>query len=273
MLPTLNEVVQASSVWFVTIFSIFVFFLMEKRWPKFANVNHVAGRGRAIIVLAGLTLALGLFFQKHVQSGLISALVPLQITSIAKWSVADWLVIAVSFLVLDFLHYAMHRIAHRLPVLWRLHSIHHSDKHVTALTGLLHHPLEFLPTALFVLFFAVVLGLPVLLYIIYGFAAALHNAFSHSEIALPLWLDRLLRVVIITPDMHRTHHSVDMAEGNSNFGAILSVWDWLFGTYTHHPATGEANLAMGLSPADGPESFTVKHMLLHPFKLRQKAKK
>lgn len=266
----ISELIQASSGWLLTVAAIVILLPLERRWPKLAKDSRSPSRNRVILALALASLALALLFQQHVQTGLISALVPMQITSIAKWPVSDWVVVVVSFLLLDLLHYLTHRLGHLVPTLWRLHSIHHSDKHVTALTGLLHHPLEFIPVALFVLFFSVVLGLPILVYIMYGFAAALHNAFSHSEVALPVWLDRSMRWLVITPDMHRTHHSIDMAEGNSNFGAILSVWDWLFGTYTHSPATGEENLVMGLEPLHGPRSFSVLGLLAHPFRSRKK---
>lgn len=264
-MESLNLLVQASSATLLTIAAVLVLVPFERMWPRLALNRRWSGRRRAILAVALATTVLVLVFQQNIQTGLIRAMVPLQITSIAKWPVPDWLVIVLSFVLLDFLNYLMHNISHRLPVLWRLHSVHHADKHVTALTGLLHHPLEFIPVAIFVLFFAVVLGVPVLLYVFYGFAAALHNAFSHSEIALPVKLDKALRNFIITPDMHRTHHSVVVAEGNSNFGTILSIWDRMFGTYTQHPGTGEANLAMGLSASEAPRSFTPSGLLAHPF--------
>ena len=256
------------STWLLTVAAIMALAPLEKLWPRLVHNRREPGRLNTIVAISFISLATALFYQHFLQTAFIGFLLPLQVISIAKWPVPDWLVVVLSILVLDFLYYLSHVLGHRIPLLWRFHAIHHSDRHVTAASGLLHHPLEFVPVVVIVMFFTIVLGLPVIIFIAYGFAAAAHNAFSHSEVSLPRWLDQSLRWLIVTPDMHRTHHSIEMAEGNSNFGAIFSIWDWIFRTYTHKPNAGESELEMGLPPSEGPRRFSTFELLWHPFRKR-----
>jgi sterol desaturase/sphingolipid hydroxylase (fatty acid hydroxylase superfamily) len=137
---------------------------------------------------------------------------------------------------------------------------------VTAFSALLHHPFEQIYSALFITGFAVVLGVPVLILVYYGLVLAVHAVFSHANLVLPSWLDRFVRLAFVTPDVHRTHHSQDMSEGNSNFGAVLTLWDRLFGTYVDQPREALADLSMGL-PANGkPARFSAKELLLLPLR-------
>ena len=100
------------------------------------------------------------------------------------------------------------------------------------------------------------------------FFAVIHGVLSHADIRIPASIDRVLRLVLVTPDSHRTHHSIDMREGNSNFGIVLTVWDRLFGTYVDQPKTGVSELMMGLPPSESPKGFTVSALFLHPFQRR-----
>jgi sterol desaturase/sphingolipid hydroxylase (fatty acid hydroxylase superfamily) len=179
------------------------------------------------------------------------------------------LIFALSFLLIDLLTYASHRISHSASVLWRFHKIHHADEHVTAISAFLHHPLENIINFVIMLLICVIVGIPILALVIYGFVASAHNAFSHANISLPKWLDDLLRMIFVTPDVHRTHHSVLQAEGNSNFGQIFSIWDRLLGTYLAKPSVPETALVMGLPPSEKPDYFAVLSLLAVPFKARR----
>jgi sterol desaturase/sphingolipid hydroxylase (fatty acid hydroxylase superfamily) len=117
----------------------------------------------------------------------------------------------------------------------------------------------------FLLFLYVLLGVPVVVAIIYGLVYSVHNAFSHADIALPRGVDRWLRWVVVTPDLHRTHHSTDMREGNANFGQVFTIWDRLLGTYVDRPALPEGELRMGLPEAARPASFRALTLLAYPF--------
>lgn len=157
-----------------------------------------------------------------------------------------WLLVLVSFLLIDLVGYLTHALFHGVPWLWRLHSVHHSDGILDASTGIRHHPFEAIAAAFVQLMVISVLGLPLLVVLAYGVVASLWQFFSHANIALPEKLDRLVRLVLVTPGMHRVHHSVLMSEGNSNFGMVLSIWDRLFGTYRRRPAVEQKDMALGI---------------------------
>jgi sterol desaturase/sphingolipid hydroxylase (fatty acid hydroxylase superfamily) len=154
---------------------------------------------------------------------------------------------------------------HKIHVLWRIHAIHHSDEKVSALTGLLHHPAEALVSYFLILVLGILVGLPMVALVIYGFVSALHNAFVHADVTLPKRLDRILRTVIVTPSMHRTHHLASAREGDSNFGQIFSIWDRIFRT-----CVSDADLSgkLGLPSPERPKSFTVLGLMAHPFERR-----
>lgn len=167
-----------------------------------------------------------------------------------------WLLVVVSFLLIDLLAYLTHALFHGAPWLWRLHRAHHSDQVVDASTGGRHHPVEALVNAALQLMILAVLGVPLLVVLGYGLIAALWQFVTHAEVRLPEGIDRALRLVVVTPGMHRVHHSVRMDEGNSNFGMVLSVWDRLFGTYRRRAAAERAGMALGVEGGDGATSLT-----------------
>src|SRR5690348_5190633 len=202
-----------------------------------------------ILSFAALTIVTTIVLQYAVQERLIAAFAPLRVFNLGRLPLPDWAIFVLSFLLVDLLNYVFHWLSHAVPMLWRLHAIHHSDEHVTAVTGQLHHPLELVASYVFLIFVYVLIGMPILAAIIYGLVYAVHNAFAHADIALPARLDRALRWVLVTPDLHRTHHSRDLREGNSNFGQVFTVWDRLFGTYIDRPSLPEAELRMGLPEA------------------------
>ena len=150
--------------------------------------------------------------------------------------------------------------------MWALHSIHHSDKHVTAATSLLHHPLETLVVYILTLFVLVVLGISVQVILAYAVLSMLHNAFSHANIHIPESVDRVLRFVIVTPDMHRVHHSVLPAETNSNYGFNLAIWDRLFRTYRAQPLAGHSRMTIGVPAFRDVAEARIDRLLTQPFR-------
>ena len=241
-------------------------------WPFERFVPRIVGSNettRRIITIAAITLIGIVVTQAYAwwaQNSVIHVFVQLKLFSIAKLPIPDWLLILISFLVLDFLYFLSHLILHYVPPLWRLHKIYHADEHVTAFSSLLHHPFESLFVALFITGFVVVLGVPVLVYLNFGLALALHAVVAHANVALPTQLDRKLRILFVTPDVHRTHHSQSITEGNSNFGAMFTIWDRLFGTYVDQPQEPVGELSMGLPQKSKPTAFNVKELLLFPFR-------
>jgi sterol desaturase/sphingolipid hydroxylase (fatty acid hydroxylase superfamily) len=258
------------SYWLFTMLTALLLLPLERWFPRILNRNAQGGRFVPIFAVALAALCASLFIQFYLQPSLVSFFLGLKFISIAKLPLDATLVFAASFLLLDFISYLQHVVSHYVTLFWRVHAVHHADEHVTAVSGLLHHPLEILLSAVFLLFFTVVLGIPVLVFVIYGACMAVHSALIHADVALPRRLDRALRWLIVTPDVHRTHHSIQRREGNSNFGQMFTVWDRLFGTYVDRPAATEAMLVMGLPDGEKPIAFSVAGLLLHPFQRRRR---
>ncbi|WP_424982798.1 sterol desaturase family protein [Maritalea sp. S77] len=250
--------------WILIIALILFFLPLERFFPKVTR-NVALSRLFAVLSLAVCTQLTIWLFKTYFYVDLITLFLNLQIYSISRAEIPTAAIYLICFLVLDLTVYVYHVLSHKILPLWKLHSIHHADETVDASTGVLHHPFETIGSFLLTLAIAIAFGFPVLSLIIYAGVGTLHNMFAHANITLPSALDRVLRLVIVTPDMHRTHHSIDMREGNSNFGQVFSFWDRLFGTYIAVPKSGEANLIMGLPDSEKPKSFTLHGLLLHPF--------
>ena len=264
-MPRIEDILIAELPTLIALAAILVFALFELAFPRMRARPVWQEHLPPIAIFAVLTIATTVALQHGAQDRLVAAFLPLKVLSIARLPIPAPVLFVLSFLLIDFLNYAFHRLSHAVPALWRLHAIHHADEHVTAITGQLHHPLEVVANYVFLLFLYVVLGVPVIVAIIYGLVFALHNTFAHADIALPGRLDGWLRWVVVTPDLHRTHHSIDLREGNSNFGQIFTIWDRLLGTYVDHPSVPEANLIMGLPGRARPAGFRTSALLAYPF--------
>ena len=153
---------------------------------------------------------------------------------------------ALAFLALDCVIYWQHRLFHRIPAFWRLHRMHHSDIEFDATTGLRFHPVEILVSMLIKIGTVVALGAPAVAVILFEVVLNGTSMFNHSNLRLPLALDRALRTVLVTPDMHRVHHSTHRREHDSNYGFNLTWWDHLFRSYTDQPAEGHTGMRIGL---------------------------
>jgi sterol desaturase/sphingolipid hydroxylase (fatty acid hydroxylase superfamily) len=148
------------------------------------------------------------------------------------WPIADALASFVAgFLLLDFLQYAVHRCQHAVPFLWRFHALHHSDPDVDVTTSVRHHPIEYLIATAVYWLTVLVLGIPAMVVLSHALAVFAAASLTHGNISLPEWLERLLRPVLITLDLHLVHHSIEFSREAWNYGAVLSIWDRLFGTY------------------------------------------
>lgn len=172
------------------------------------------------------------------------------------------LAIVLSVIALDFIIYLQHVLVHAVPVLWRLHRVHHADPDIDVTTGLRFHPIEIVLSLLIKFAAIVVLGAPVIAVVIFEILLNAGAMFNHANVRLPLGLDKLLRWVIVTPDMHRIHHSVEDDEANSNFGFNLTWWDRLFGTYTVEPRNGHDGMKIGIHYYNDPKQVSWLHGLL-----------
>ena len=167
-------------------------------------------------------------------------------------------------LLLDLAIYFQHRLMHAVPVLWRLHRMHHSDLDFDASTGLRFHPLEIVVSMLIKMGLVAVLGASMVAVVIFEVLLNATSIFNHANLRLPEPFDRGLRRLVVTPDMHRVHHSVHVAETDSNFGFNFPWWDRLFGTYRPQPAAGHDRMVIGLPEFRDPRDQRLWQLLLQP---------
>ena len=178
----------------------------------------------------------------------------------------DWVAILAAVLLLDLTIYGQHVTFHAVPWLWRLHRMHHADLEFDVTTGLRFHPGEIVLSMLIKLAAVLVLGAPPLAVLVFEVVLNATSMFNHGNVRLPSRLDRGLRLVIVTPEMHRVHHSIDRRETDSNFGFNLPWWDRLFGTYRAQPALGHTRMVLGIDRFRDPRELWLHRMLVQPLR-------
>ena len=180
-------------------------------------------------------------------------------------AVPAWLALSASVIILDAVIYLQHVMFHAVPLFWRLHRVHHADLDFDVTTGSRFHPVEILLSMLIKFAVIVLLGPPIVAVVVFEVLLNATAMFNHSNVRLPLALDAVLRWLIVTPDMHRVHHSHLGHETNSNFGFNLSVWDRLFGTYRGQPEEGHEGMVIGIDTfRDAAHCVTLRGMLGMP---------
>ena len=183
------------------------------------------------------------------------------------FQVPFWLAVPVAVIAMDLVIWMQHVMVHAVPVLWRLHRVHHADLDYDVTTGARFHPIEIGLSMLIKFATITVLGPPVLAVVIFEVLLNATAMFNHGNIRLPAALDRVLRWVVVTPDMHRVHHSIEDDETNSNFGFNLPWWDRLFGTYRAQPRAGHEGMTIGIRGHNDPREVAwLDGMLLLPFR-------
>jgi len=177
-----------------------------------------------------------------------------------------WLEIVLAFVVLDLAIYLQHVLFHAVPALWRLHRMHHADLGFDLTTGARFHPIEIVLSMLIKTAVIAGLGAPAVAVLAFEIALSSTALFNHANARLPGGLDRVLRLFMVTPDMHRVHHSAIPAETNSNFGFNLPWWDRLFGTYRAQPSLGHEGMIIGIDAFRDPSELRLDKMLIQPFR-------
>jgi sterol desaturase/sphingolipid hydroxylase (fatty acid hydroxylase superfamily) len=180
--------------------------------------------------------------------------------------IPSWIAVIASVVLLDLAIYLQHVLFHAIPVLWRLHRMHHADLAFDATTGLRFHPIEIVLSMMIKLATVAASGAPALGVLIFEVLLNGTSMFNHGNIRMPDRLDRILRWFVVTPDMHRVHHSVSAPETNSNFGFNLPWWDRLFGTYRPQPSAGHDKMVIGIEQFRDPRELRLDRMLLQPFR-------
>ncbi len=231
----------------------FLFALLEAFFPRRTRRQSQSKRwltNWAISILDNVTLRLFSLLVPLLAIGAALDATALGVGVLNKVALPTVLEIALAILVLDFAIWAQHLITHKVPLFWRFHRVHHSDRDIDVTTAIRFHPIEI----------AFSMGLKILLVYLLGpsavavilFEVLLNGTamFNHANIRLPLWLDTWVRLVLVTPDMHRVHHSIHRQEHDSNYGFALSIWDRMFGTYIAQPALGHDDMTIGLQWQD-----------------------
>jgi sterol desaturase/sphingolipid hydroxylase (fatty acid hydroxylase superfamily) len=177
-----------------------------------------------------------------------------------------WLALVAAVILLDLAIYLQHVLFHAVPALWRLHRMHHADLEFDVTTGARFHPVEILLSMGIKLGVVAALGAPASAVLIFEVVLNATSMFNHGNVRLPARLDRDLRWLVVTPDMHRVHHSVVPRETNSNFGFNLPWWDRLFGTYRPQPVAGHEGMTIGIEQFRDPRELRLDRMLLQPFR-------
>lgn len=228
-------------------------FTRRQRWPH--NLGLLALDVLVVRLLApAVTIALAITGERQGWGLLNAAALPV------------WVEVLAAVVALDLAIYLQHVLFHAVPALWRLHRVHHSDPEFDVTTGIRFHPLEIVLSLGIKCAVIVVLGAPALAVLIFEVLLNSTAIFNHANGRLPPGLDRLLRWIVVPPDMHRVHHSVVQRETDSNFGFNLPWWDRLFGTYRAQPAAGHAAMAIGVDGLRGPEELPIGRLLTQPFR-------
>lgn len=221
------------------------------------------------------SINLGLVALDTVAVRVLIPLVPAALAGVAAeqgWGLLNmaevplWLSVLIAFFVLDLAIYAQHVVFHKVPVLWRLHRMHHTDLDFDTTTGVRFHPIEILLSIVIKLAIVLVLGAPVEAVILFEVVLNATSLFNHGNIRFSPPVDRAIRMILVTPDMHRVHHSVRREETDSNFGFNFPWWDRIFGTYRAAPKDGQEGMTIGLAEYRDPDALSFPDLLVQPFR-------
>ncbi len=244
--------------------------LIELGWPK---RTLIASKGRRWLTNVGISVTAAFLLR-------LMAAIAVPVAAIAAAFYAQrhgigllntvawpaWLKIVIALVVLDLAIWAQHLASHKIPILWRLHRVHHADRDIDVTTAIRFHPVEIALSMLWKIVVVVPLGASPLAVFLFEVILNACAMFNHANVALPGWIDRPLRLLIVTPDMHRVHHSVLRREHDSNYGFNLSLWDRLFRTYTAQPQGGHQGMTIGLTPYQSEDPTRFGWSLWLPFR-------
>lgn len=248
----------------ILIGGIFLFWIIEGVFPLFEFGYRKVRHALINAVLTGFFVLIGLGFASTLLAA--SDWVTANSFGVLNWiSMPLWVQIMVGVMLLDFFGaYLVHWIEHKVRFLWKFHLVHHSDTNVDVTTGLRHHPGEAVFRMLFTIFGVIVAGAPIWIVFFYQTMSAAFTHFNHANIKMPLWLDRTLSYVFVTPYMHKVHHHYTQPLTDTNYGNIFAIWDRLFGTFAQVDDTSK--LVYGIDThMDPSENEDVLNLLKIPF--------
>jgi sterol desaturase/sphingolipid hydroxylase (fatty acid hydroxylase superfamily) len=254
--------------------SVFLIMALGELAAPRRTLGH--GRGRRWITNLAIVV---------IDSLAVRLIFPLAAVGIAFWAegrgiglgyilgLPGWLAGILAFLALDLAIWAQHLAVHKIPVLWRIHRVHHADVDIDVTTALRFHPIEIVLSMVWKMVVVVALGAPPLSVFLFEVVLNGMAMFNHANVHLPYRIDRVLRIVLVTPDMHRVHHSTDVAETDSNYGFNLSIWDRLFRTYVPQPALGHEGMNIGLDDYRSDDPTRLGWSLALPFAAQNEARR
>ena len=253
-----------SSASLLALASFAILFALQFIWPR----RDLLGSGSKRMVHNFILFVINFLVMRFI--------VPLGLLGVSAWAgsqhlglfnildQSEWLAVIVCVVALDFAVYWQHVATHKFACLWRLHKVHHADHNFDVSTAIRFHPFELILSLAYKSLLVFLLGVPVLAVIIFETLLLVGPAFNHSNLKIPERLDAKLRQLVVTPDVHRVHHSVYVDEQNSNYGFFLICWDRWFATFTEQPLDGHNDMRIGL--ADASQSCeSVDQMLMAPF--------
>ncbi len=261
MLPTNPDTLRLLA--FLLIFALLA--LAEAVWPRRLLMVKKSQRWQANI---GIIIADSLVIR------LLFPVVPMSLAATAQsqgWGlfnllgVTGWVELIAGLILLDLIIYLQHRLFHRIPLLWRMHRMHHTDLDLDVSTGTRFHPLEIIISLLIKMAAVLLFGISPLTVLLFEIILNATSMFNHANLALPGPVDRWLRLVLVTPDMHRVHHSVIPKETDSNFGFCQPWWDRLLGTYREQPRDGHIGMTIGLHEYRNQNELGIWRLLRIPF--------
>lgn len=251
--------------------TIFIAMAVYELWSPRLERDEMAGAWKARRWFTNISLVL-------ISSVMLRVIFPAAAVGAALWAetqglglfpalgISPLLAGILSFVILDFAVWLEHVASHKIPLLWRIHRMHHADNGFDVTTGLRFHPLEIVLSMVWKAAVVVALGAPVLAVLAFEIVLNGTSMFTHSNVRLPARIDRVMRRVLVTPDMHRVHHSCIGTETDSNYGFNLSVWDRLFRTYIAQPRLGHEGMKIGLDDYRGRSTAALLWALALPFR-------
>jgi len=248
-------------IYLLPIASVVVFSLMEK---FLFNQQGVSKKTQPIALITLMNLIVSLGFSAVILIPFIMLVAPLQMFSFAQQDIPGFVKVTLSLIAIDFIYYISHRLHHAIPLLWRLHRLHHSDTFINAQTTLLHHPLELVSTNLLIILGAIILDVPANAFIYYSVIIGLHSVFTHTHITLTPKIEKWVDKFFITPNYHRRHHAKALNISNTNFGMVFIYWDCLFNTALFQD--DQDSVLYGIDLQETPKKINLWHFLVNPFK-------
>ncbi len=239
-----------------------IFWLMELLLPRFSFVYNKWKHARINFVFLGTTIIINILMAA-LMSGVFlwTSESSFGLLHLLSWPV--WLELLLAFMLLDLVaQYFSHYLLHKVRWMWKFHMVHHSDTHVDVTTGTRHHPGDYLIRELFSLVVILLTGMPLSYYLIYRLSTVLFTYWTHANIRMPLWLDKSLSWIVVTPDMHKFHHHFERPWTDTNFGNILSIWDRLFGTLVYEDPS---SVRYGLDVLQDDTSDDLWYQMFLPF--------